>query len=450
MKRFKQFSILITLSVFVFSTIITTLPVMAANELCDIPDPDNPNICLDGFYGGNDILYYDPNALRCGATPAASGGNAVIVGNSNAEKIFLYLTGKGLTGQQAAGVLGNFQQESGFDPAIIQGGAIADENYTPVNEVGFGIAQWTFTDRQAPLMELAKSSGRSITDLGLQLDFLWQELNTTHKRALETLKAAPDPEPAAFVFHRDFEGSADSEAFVIEVRGGNARVLYERFKNLAPATTTSTPTATADECNAETALNTGSGTSDFLSKNFTIYNQCSFAPYGGPWGDRAAQSASGGTICAEGCIPTSLAMIAKNLAGLNITPDDTVNYYNAAGLWNAGGPGSMVTSPMNAASNFKMRIEPINDKGNIAAYKAVFDKGGLVMAISTGSSPFLAGRHAIVIRGITSDGKFMIADPGRRENNESPLNTPSVDKILTDIRGDGMSVSYAFYEEFKV
>lgn len=447
MKRLKQFSLLTILSVFVFSTVITTLPVSAVSELCDIPDVTDPNICLDGFYGGNDILYYDPNAPQCSAAPAGTGSNAVIVGNSNAEKIFIYLTGKGLTSQQAAGVLGNFQQESGFDPAIIQGGAIADENYTPVNEVGFGIAQWTFTDRQAPLVQLAKSSGRSVTDLGLQLDFLWQELSTTHKRSLETLKAASDPEGAAFVFHRDFEVSADTEAAVRAVRGRNARLLYEKYKDLAPVAATPSSTTPAADCDNETAPSAGVSSMNFLSNDFTIYNQCEFGPYGGDWGTRTAESATRGTICAEGCIPTSLAMIAKNLTGLDVTPDDTVNLYNAAGLWNANGPGSMVTSPMNAAFNYKMKVEQITDKGNVATYKAVFDKGGLVMAISTGSSPFLPGRHAIVIRGITSDGKFMVADPGRTENNRSPLNMPAVNKILTDIRGDGMSISYAFYKQ---
>lgn len=448
MNHLKRMTLLAITLVFVVSSVVTTFPVKAANDMCTIPSTIDTKICHDEFFSGNDIVYYDPNAGVC-AAPASSGSGGPLTGNSNAEKIFVYLVGKGLTAQQAAGVLGNFQQESGFDPAIIQGGAIADENYTPVDGVGFGIAQWTFTARQGPLMALAQSSGRPVIDLSLQLDFLWQELNTTHSSSLASLKAATDPERAAYVFHRDFEGSADSEAMVIRVRGGNARVLYEQFKNLAPTTTSpTTPTASSGDCNS-TAGGANGKLASFMGNDFKIYNQCEFGQYGGSWGARTAESATRGTICAEGCIPTSLAMIAHNLTGNTVTPDDTVNAYNAGALWNAGGPGAMTDSPLKAARDFNLHVEVIADKGNVAAYKEVFAKGGLVMAISTGSSPFLAGRHAIVLRGITSTGSFLVADPGRFETNAAPANQPSIEKILTDIRGDGMSVSYAFYESIR-
>ena len=163
-------------------------------------------------YALNDVLFYDPtDSPACTAGAGTNGLPTTSVdGADNAEKIYNYLVQKGLSGAQAAGILGNLQQESNFNPAIIQGGKIADANYTPVNGVGFGLAQWTFTARQKPLMDLAKSTNRKVIDITVQLDYLWQELNTTHKSSLESLKTATTPEGAAYVFHRDFEGSADS------------------------------------------------------------------------------------------------------------------------------------------------------------------------------------------------------------------------------------------------
>lgn len=438
MKSFKRIITLATLAAVLMSSTVVNLPV-AALEGCMIPDKADPKICLDDYFASNDILFYDPNASECTteANTATTGSTSQIVGNDNAEKIYSYLTGKGLTGQQAAGVLGNFQQESGFDPAIIQGGSIADKNYTPVNSVGFGLAQWTFTARQGPLVALAQSSGRSLIDLSLQLDFLWQELNTTHASSLVSLKNETTPERAAYVFHRDFEGSADSESFVIQVRGGNARALYDKYKNLTPSDTSTTATAQSS-CTPQSSEG-GIKEALFLSDRFTLYDQCD-----SPWGDR--KTPRGETMCKEAATPTALAMIAKNMTGSNTNPSDTIDYYTSHGLWSATG-GSSLSSPLSAASEFGLQVASISDKDDINAYKAVFEKGGLIMAISTGSAPFSTNRHTIVIRGIASGGEFMIADPNPSDSIINTQDLFSTDKILTDIRTDKGSVVYAFYEK---
>jgi hypothetical protein len=442
MNRLKRIMIIAALTAFSFSSLTASYVAAAEDSMCTIPNPTDPKICYDDFYSGNNILYYDPNAKDCVAPVATNpqpGTGGPLVGNSNAEKIFTFLTGKGLSSEQAAGVLGNFQQESGFDPAIIQGGAIADQNYRMVNGVGFGIAQWTFTARQGPLQSLATASSRGINDLSLQLDFLWQELNTTHARSLTSLKAETTPERAAYVFHRDFEGSADSEAAVIRVRGGNAVKLFEQYKNLAPGS----PSTATPGC-APTATAPGTGSAKFLSADYTIYNQCQYPPYGGSWGTRLTPS--GGTMCQNACIPTSLAMIAKSITGAAITPENTIDYYDKNNLWNPGF-GSYNSSPLTAAGAFGLKVETVANKSVIESYKAVFDKGGQIMAISTGTAPFMPSRHAIVIRGITAEGNFMIGDPGRRETNTAPANQPTTNKILTDIRSDSASVVYAFYKQ---
>jgi hypothetical protein len=479
---------LLCLAVLVVSATVTSFPVYAAEEQgvgteCKIPDATTtPAGCWDDFFGSNDIIYYDPNAEVCyidgvllgsdgsvtlpGADNPTDVNSGPLAGNSNAEKAWLFFGTKGLTAEQIAGILGNLRAESGIDPAIIQGGAIAGPNYTPVNGVGFGIAQWTFTARQAPLVALAKSTGRPITDLSLQLDYLWQELNGSHAYALASLKATNTPEQAAYVFHRDFEGSADSEAQVIANRGGGARLLYEQFKNLS---STAEGTGTADSgtatninsastgpgsafaltCEANKAKAEASGTGSALPRGpmddkFTFFTQCSDQLVGGRWGD--TKDPRGDSICKSGSIPTALAMIAKNIAGENINPTDTVKYFTENNLW-ANSGGSLLDSPVKAAGHFGLKANVIFNKGDIAAYKKVFDKGGVVLTISTGSAPFTANRHPIILRGITQQGNFLIADPGQTDTNFAPLNQPTTDKILTDVRSDEGSISYAFYKK---
>jgi len=111
------------MSVFVLSVFVQTFQVYAADE---------------AFYSKNDILFYNPDdsdGLSC-----AAGGSSItaLSGKDNREKMWNYLTAKGLTSEQAAGVLGNIQTESGgrFSPTIQEYGKTFGQG-------GYGIVQWT-------------------------------------------------------------------------------------------------------------------------------------------------------------------------------------------------------------------------------------------------------------------------------------------------------------------
>ena len=167
------------------------------------------------FYQTNDILFYDPNAVPCqtGSDLSSSSTNAVN-SSKNAEIILRYLTGKGLTLKQAAGFVGNMQQESGLNPKIIQGGTTAPDDYSPVDGRGFGLVQWTFTSRQQPLVNLAKKSNKPVTDINVQLDYIWQEVSGRWKSTLQALEVKRDtltPTQAAIIVHgRTNKVSSDS------------------------------------------------------------------------------------------------------------------------------------------------------------------------------------------------------------------------------------------------
>lgn len=180
-------------------------------------------------------------------------GSIQLAGVDNLAKILNFFMSKGLTLAQAAGIAGNMQAESTLRPDIIQGGATAPKNYSPVNGVGFGLVQWTFTGRQGPLVNYTKQQGVDITDLGGQLGFVWQELNgPIYKATLDKLKTVNDPVDAAIVVHgktpntasnsrfaalnlpsAGYEASGDSAEQVITNRGGNAQRFYNDNKGKA-------------------------------------------------------------------------------------------------------------------------------------------------------------------------------------------------------------------------
>jgi hypothetical protein len=118
----------------------------------------------------------------------------------NDQTAFDYFVGKGLTNFQAAGIVGNLDQESGVDPnAVQQGGP------------GRGIAQWSVggrwdTDANDNATAYASQQGKSVWSLQLQLDFIWYELSTFGGYGLTALRNTANVTDATITFETDFEG----------------------------------------------------------------------------------------------------------------------------------------------------------------------------------------------------------------------------------------------------
>lgn len=113
-----------------------------------------------------------------------------VVPSNDSEFIINYFVNKGLTRIQAKGIYGNLMQESGGN---IQ--AISSDGHD-----SYGLAQWT-GPRKEKLFEMY---GPNPT-IEQQLDFLWWELNNTHKDALRALKQAKTVYDATKIFMDKFE-----------------------------------------------------------------------------------------------------------------------------------------------------------------------------------------------------------------------------------------------------
>jgi len=110
--------------------------------------------------------------------------------------LLAFLKGKGLTAAQAAGVAGNVQIESAFNPKAFN-----------EKEGAIGFAQWE-GGRRTALQRFAASLGRSETDPDAQRQFMWHELTGSESSALAALKATSTPAEAAAVFDQKYERSS--------------------------------------------------------------------------------------------------------------------------------------------------------------------------------------------------------------------------------------------------
>jgi len=118
--------------------------------------------------------------------------------SAHAGQAMQYFMSQGWTKEQAAGIVGNLQAESG---------ANLDSNAVGDGGKAYGIAQW-HPDRQANFTNKAKYgkiAGSSFED---QLKFVQWELNNTESAAGKALKSARTPQEAAVIIDKLYERSA--------------------------------------------------------------------------------------------------------------------------------------------------------------------------------------------------------------------------------------------------
>ena len=101
--------------------------------------------------------------------------------SQNESITWAFLIGKGLTREQAAGIMGNLMQEHGF------------------NTTGDGLAQWT-GGRKAALLALPDPYS-----IDTQLNFLWSELSGGYSKVLAQIQASTTVEASVIAFQNGYE-----------------------------------------------------------------------------------------------------------------------------------------------------------------------------------------------------------------------------------------------------
>lgn len=162
---------------------------------------------------------------------------------SNEVTIWTYLSGKGLTDYAVAGIMGNLYAESGLIPNNLQNIynmtlGMTDEEYTRAVDsgrynnfvrdmAGYGLAQWTFWSRKQDLLSMAQEAGRSVGDLGVQLDLVWQELREFG--LVEKLNACKSVREASDIILKEYEKPYDTGPSVQNARAEWSQGYYNQF-----------------------------------------------------------------------------------------------------------------------------------------------------------------------------------------------------------------------------
>lgn len=120
-----------------------------------------------------------------------------------AQEIYNILRAGGLTRAGALGMLGNLMAESSLIPNIVQRGflSISDEEYTRQvdngtrnfeDNIGYGLAQFTYYSRKRALLQYARSYGVSVGDGYMQTNFILEELRSDFAKLFKLLCESND------------------------------------------------------------------------------------------------------------------------------------------------------------------------------------------------------------------------------------------------------------------
>lgn len=139
-----------------------------------------------GISGGLGGLFGGTAANSNGFAGALSGSTALTSQGGIAGQIWNYFAAKGFQPHQIAGILGNVAAESNFNPLAI-------------GDAGNAFGLFQHNDR-APALLSFLGGRQNLGNVQGQLDFVWKELQTTEKGALQRLLASTDVRSATAAF----------------------------------------------------------------------------------------------------------------------------------------------------------------------------------------------------------------------------------------------------------
>ncbi|MDR1208773.1 MAG: C39 family peptidase [Clostridiales bacterium] len=136
------------------------------------------------------------------------------------------------------------------------------------------------------------------------------------------------------------------------------------------------------------------------------------------------------TIGAAGCGPTALAMAVSSLSGAIVDPLQMSRWAYANG-YKCEGSGSYHSLIPDGARHFGLAVDYASSSDPQKIVNALAS-GKLIVAIMS-KGHFTKNGHFIVLRGVTSDGKILVADPSSRSRSEQEWDLPT---ILDEARKD--------------
>lgn len=174
-----------------------------------------------------------------------------LIGNTNKEKSWNYFMAEDKIGNPygTSGLLANIGKESGFNPMNMQNSfesklgftdetyVIAVDNNTYHNfqkdRCGFGLCQWTRSDRKTNMWIRSKETIKSIGDLEFNLDFIWWELTHGYGKVLDVLRNAKSVKEASDYVYYKYERPKVQNAERAKLRSDLGEEIYKEFMKSA-------------------------------------------------------------------------------------------------------------------------------------------------------------------------------------------------------------------------
>lgn len=144
-----------------------------------------------------------------------------------------------------SGLLGNMFAESGVNPINLQNSSntklgLTDEAYTAAvdkgsyknfttDSAGYGLCQWTSSNRKKSLLAYAKQRGTSVGDINMQLEFLYLELKNNYPGVLKALENAKSVREASDAVLLKFEMPKDQSDAVKAKRASYGQTFYNKY-----------------------------------------------------------------------------------------------------------------------------------------------------------------------------------------------------------------------------
>lgn len=154
-----------------------------------------------------------------------------------------------------------------------------------------------------------------------------------------------------------------------------------------------------------------------------------YCQYEDPW---ATYPYGDSTMSVCGCGPTTMAIIVSTLTGEIVTPMDTADAAMEQGYYFRN-VGTMWTYFHHGVEDYG--LTSVNQGKDLMKALECIPQGGMVVisvgkSDGTGNDLYRGNGHFMAIRGITEEGKILVADPASRANSESEWDYFTVEEIM--------------------
>ena len=160
----------------------------------------------------------------------------------NEEIIWNYLYDKLRNVYGTAALMGNLMAESSLNPVCANGVkklGLTNTEYTAIVDEGkndnfitdgiaYGLVQWCYKTRKQGLLLKARQENKSIGDIYIQLDYLWQELQA-YKTVLNALYSATNVKDASDIVMLKYEKPANTGDSAKQKRANYGTKYLEKY-----------------------------------------------------------------------------------------------------------------------------------------------------------------------------------------------------------------------------